>query len=203
MPRLRALNADPSIRFMTFKPYFDTTDFPFIVQRSTDWFGAGHISNRMRINSARIRGTFTSILLHPSGREELFLALISGVRRRPEGRPTGWRRSMTRGLYPSRSFTKDATSCCNPRIRRRIGRAWALKPWRAEACLLWISAEAGNRWWNTGRPDGCAKAPGISSHTPPRWRGNRITGRIWPPLPGNAAWLWEGWKRPGKLAGSV
>ena len=46
MPRLRALNADPSIRFMTFKPYFDTTDFPFIVQRSTDWFGAGHISRQ-------------------------------------------------------------------------------------------------------------------------------------------------------------
>ena len=46
MPRLRALNSDPSIRFMTFKPYFDTTDFPFIAQRSTDWFGAGHISRQ-------------------------------------------------------------------------------------------------------------------------------------------------------------
>lgn len=46
MPRLRALNADPSIRFMTFKPYFDTTDFPFLAQRSTDWFGAGHISRQ-------------------------------------------------------------------------------------------------------------------------------------------------------------
>lgn len=46
MPRLRALNSDPSIRFMTFKPYFDTTDFPFLAQRSTDWFGAGHISRQ-------------------------------------------------------------------------------------------------------------------------------------------------------------
>ncbi len=89
MPRLRALNADPSIRFMTFKPYFDTTDFPFIVQRSTDWFGAGHISRQDEDNSARTRGTFTRISLHPSGREELFL----GFDQRSEaktGRPPDW-----------------------------------------------------------------------------------------------------------------
>lgn len=46
MPRLKALNNDPSIRFMTFKPYFDTADFPFIGYRSPDWFGAGHISRQ-------------------------------------------------------------------------------------------------------------------------------------------------------------
>ena len=46
MPRLRALNDDPAIRFMTFKPYFDTADFPFMEERPADWFGAGHISRQ-------------------------------------------------------------------------------------------------------------------------------------------------------------
>lgn len=46
MPRLRALNDDPSVRFMTFRPYFDASAFPFIADRPSDWFGAGHISRQ-------------------------------------------------------------------------------------------------------------------------------------------------------------
>ena len=46
VPRLRALNGDPSIRFMAFRPYFDSAAFPFIADRPSDWFGAGHISRQ-------------------------------------------------------------------------------------------------------------------------------------------------------------
>lgn len=46
MPRLQALNGDPSIRFMTFRPYFDSSAFPFIAGRPADWFEAGHISRQ-------------------------------------------------------------------------------------------------------------------------------------------------------------
>lgn len=46
MPCLRAINNDPSIRFMTFRPYFDDTAFPFVKNRPSDWFGAGHISRQ-------------------------------------------------------------------------------------------------------------------------------------------------------------
>ncbi|MCD8061303.1 MAG: glycosyltransferase [Akkermansiaceae bacterium] len=46
IPRLKALNDDSDIRFRTFKPYFDASDFPFMAKRSPDWFGAGHISRQ-------------------------------------------------------------------------------------------------------------------------------------------------------------
>lgn len=46
MPRLKALNGDPDIRFMSFRPYFDSDDFPFLGQRADSWFGAGHISRQ-------------------------------------------------------------------------------------------------------------------------------------------------------------
>lgn len=46
MPRLQALNGDPSIRYLTFRPYFDSSAFPFMADRPADWFGAGHISRQ-------------------------------------------------------------------------------------------------------------------------------------------------------------
>lgn len=46
MPRLKALNDDANIRFMSFRPYFDDAAFPFMGKRLSDWFGAGHISRQ-------------------------------------------------------------------------------------------------------------------------------------------------------------
>ena len=46
MPRLRAINDDPAIKFLTFRPFFDSSAFPFIGHRPADWFGAGHISRQ-------------------------------------------------------------------------------------------------------------------------------------------------------------
>ncbi len=45
-PRLKALNNDPDIKFLTFRPYFDFPSFPFIDQRSDKYFGCGRISRQ-------------------------------------------------------------------------------------------------------------------------------------------------------------
>lgn len=153
---------------------------------------------RMKISSARIRGIFTSILLLRFGRGELFSVLTGGARRRLAGLPIGWRLSMIKSLCPNRSFTDAATSFCSLPIRRRIGRVWVLRPWQAGVCLLWTGAEGGNKWCNTGRPDGCANAPGISSRTPLKWLGSPTTGKTWPLPPVSGAWPWAGRKLPWK-----
>lgn len=46
MPILRALNHDPSIQFMSFRPYFHNADFPYMVERPQDFFGCGRISRQ-------------------------------------------------------------------------------------------------------------------------------------------------------------
>ncbi len=64
MSRLRALNGDPSIRFVTFRPFFDDSAFPFVEHRPSDWFGAGHISrqdeDKFSKDTWRIYETFAS-----------------------------------------------------------------------------------------------------------------------------------------------
>ena len=42
MPRLRALNGDPSVRFMTFRPYFDSAAFPYVAGKPPDWVETFH-----------------------------------------------------------------------------------------------------------------------------------------------------------------
>ena len=42
MPRLRALNGDPSVRFMTFRPYFDSSAFPYVAGKPPDWVETFH-----------------------------------------------------------------------------------------------------------------------------------------------------------------
>ncbi len=46
MPVLRGLNDDPSIAFMTFKPYFHNESFPYVTERADDHFGCGRISRQ-------------------------------------------------------------------------------------------------------------------------------------------------------------
>lgn len=46
MPKLRALNDNPDIRFLTFTPYFADEQFPFIEHRSDEFFGCGRISRK-------------------------------------------------------------------------------------------------------------------------------------------------------------
>lgn len=43
---LRKINPDPSIRFLTFRPYFEADAFPFVEDRSDTTFGVGRISRQ-------------------------------------------------------------------------------------------------------------------------------------------------------------
>lgn len=80
MPRLRALNPDPAIRFMTFRPYLMRQIFLLPQGVPRTGLEPDTFPGRMKISSARIRGIFTSILLLRSGRGELFSVLTSGAR---------------------------------------------------------------------------------------------------------------------------
>lgn len=89
MPRLRALNPDPAIRFMTFRPYFDAADFPFVAGRSTDWFGAGHISRQDEDKFSKDTWHIYEHFASPVRKKGTFL----GFDRRSEaktGRPPDW-----------------------------------------------------------------------------------------------------------------
>ena len=89
MPRLRALNPDPAIRFMTFRPYFDAADFPFAAGRSTDWFGAGHISRQDEDKFSKDTWHIYEHFASPVRKKGTFL----GFDRRSEaktGRPPDW-----------------------------------------------------------------------------------------------------------------
>ena len=198
MPRLRALNPDPAIRFMTFRPYFDAADFPFAAGRSTDWFGAGHISRQDEDKFSKDTWHIYEHFASPVRKKGTFL----GFDRRSEaktGRPPDWVETFhDQKSLSQQSFTGAATSFCSPPIRRRIGRVWVLRPWQAGVCLLWTGAGGGNKWWNTGRPDGCANAPVISSRTPLRWLGSPTTGKTWPLPPVSGAWPWAARKLPWK-----
>ena len=46
MPKLRALNDNPEIQFLSFRPYFADRLFPFIEQRCDEFFGCGRISRQ-------------------------------------------------------------------------------------------------------------------------------------------------------------
>ncbi|MFI3244276.1 MAG: glycosyltransferase [Akkermansia sp.] len=89
MPELQSLNDDSSIKFMTFKPYFNNAAFPFISEHSQDYFGCGRISrqdaDKFSADTLHIYEYFVS----PQWKKGLFL----GFDARSEakiGRPYDW-----------------------------------------------------------------------------------------------------------------
>lgn len=92
MPELKSLNPNPEIRFMTFKPYFDASRFPFIPTRESEFFGCGRISrqdsDKYSKNTLHIYEYFVS----PKFKRALFL----GFDHRAEakiGKPFDWIRT--------------------------------------------------------------------------------------------------------------
>lgn len=73
MPELKHLNDDKAISFMTFKPYFHNEVFPFIPERSDEFFGCGRISrqdaDKFAANTLHIYEYFVS----PVWKKGLFL----------------------------------------------------------------------------------------------------------------------------------
>jgi len=89
MPLLQALNPDPKIRHLTFTPYFDTTAFSFIENRTEDFFGCGRISRQDADKFAASTLHIYEYFVAPVMKRGLFL----GFDARSEakiGRPPSW-----------------------------------------------------------------------------------------------------------------
>ena len=73
MPELRALNPDAEARFLTFRPYFENSLFPYVEERSQEHFGCGRISrqdaDKFAANTLHIYEYFVS----PKWKRGLFL----------------------------------------------------------------------------------------------------------------------------------
>jgi hypothetical protein len=89
---LRALNPDAETNFLTFRPYFDKSRFPFIEKRDEQFFGCGRISrqdaDKYSANTLHIYEYFVA----PKLKKGLFL----GFDKRSEdkiGKPYAWIRT--------------------------------------------------------------------------------------------------------------
>ena len=92
MPELHALNEDPAIQFLTFKPYFHNETFPFIEERTDEWFGCGRISRQDADKFAKNTLHIYEYFVAPVFKRGLFL----GFDHRSEekiGKPYKWIRT--------------------------------------------------------------------------------------------------------------
>lgn len=92
MPLLKHFNDDPGISFMTFKPYFHNDAFPFVKERSDEFFGCGRISRQDADKFARNTLHIYEYFVAPQFKRGLFL----GFDRRSEdkiGKPYDWIRT--------------------------------------------------------------------------------------------------------------
>lgn len=70
---LRCLNSNPSVQFVTFKPYFDMNHFPFIKKRSSELFGCGRISRQDADKFAKKTLHIYEYFVSPKWKSGLFL----------------------------------------------------------------------------------------------------------------------------------
>jgi len=89
MPKLRELNGDPEIRFVTCQPYFADHLFPFISERSQEFFGCGRISrvdaDKYAANTLHIYEYFVA----PKFKKAIFLGFDSRAQSKI-GKPFDW-----------------------------------------------------------------------------------------------------------------
>ncbi|MDR2430502.1 MAG: glycosyltransferase [Puniceicoccales bacterium] len=91
-PVLHALNPGAKARFVTFKPYFDSSRFPFIEERAKEYFGCGRISRQDADKFARNTLHIYEYFVAPVFKRGLFL----GFDQRSEakiGKPYAWIRT--------------------------------------------------------------------------------------------------------------
>ena len=91
-PLLRALNPSARVNFLTFAPYFDASRFPYVTQRSEEFFGCGRISRQDPDKFARNTLHIYEYFVAPKFKRGLFL----GFDRKSEqkiGRPFAWIRT--------------------------------------------------------------------------------------------------------------
>ena len=91
-PVLHALNPNAKARFLTFKPHFDSSLFPFVEERTTEYFGCGRISRQDADKFARNTLHIYEYFVAPVFKRGLFL----GFDQRSEakiGKPYAWIRT--------------------------------------------------------------------------------------------------------------
>lgn len=89
MPILKGFNNDLNIQFVTFKPYFEMDNFPFIEERSEEFFGCGRISRQDADKFAKNTLHIYEYFVSPKMKKGLFL----GFDNRSEakiGKPYNW-----------------------------------------------------------------------------------------------------------------
>ena len=89
---LKALNPTAEVNFLTFVPYFDALRFPFVEQRTSEFFGCGRISRQDADKFARNTLHIYEYFVAPKFKRGLFL----GFDQRSEqkiGKPYAWIRT--------------------------------------------------------------------------------------------------------------
>lgn len=89
---LRALNPSAKVNFLAFVPFFDSSRFPFVEQRSSEFFGCGRISRQDADKYARNTLHIYEYFVAPKFKRGLFL----GFDKRSEekiGKPYAWIRT--------------------------------------------------------------------------------------------------------------
>ena len=93
-PILRSRNRGQEARFMTFRPYFEDSLFPFVDQRNDEFFGCGRISRqdaeKFAANTLHIYEYFVA----PKPKKALFLGFDHRAREKI-GKPFDWIRVAT------------------------------------------------------------------------------------------------------------
>jgi glycosyltransferase involved in cell wall biosynthesis len=90
--QLQQINPASDARFLTFKPYFDTTQFSFITQRQTAFFGCGRISRQDADKFARNTLQIYEYFVAPTLKRGLFLGFDQRSERKI-GKPYDWIRT--------------------------------------------------------------------------------------------------------------
>ncbi|WP_418384178.1 glycosyltransferase [Akkermansia sp.] len=91
-PQLQAINPDPTIRFMSFRPYFHEEEFPFHSERNRDVFCCGHISRSDRDKYARETLAIYEGVRSPLPKKGIFLGFGALVEEKT-GKPPSWIRT--------------------------------------------------------------------------------------------------------------
>ncbi|MDR2980715.1 MAG: glycosyltransferase [Puniceicoccales bacterium] len=92
MPALLGINPDAGSKFITFKPYFNTENFPWVEERNNEFFGCGRISRQDADKFSRDTLHIYEYFVSPKLKKGLFL----GFSERSEakiGKPFPWIRT--------------------------------------------------------------------------------------------------------------
>ncbi len=114
MPELKSLNPDPSIQFFTFNPYFRLEDFPFVEERSSDFFGCGRISRQDSDKFAADTLKIYEYFVSPVPKRGIFLGFDDRSEKKV-GKPMEWiRTAYDQNVISQQDFYKHCKIILQP-----------------------------------------------------------------------------------------